>query len=358
MKRRRFIKAVAAGSTLVGYRATGAEADLRRIRVGQVGTKHAHARGQMETLRKLDHLYEVVGVAEPDQQQQRRMRETSAYAGLKWLSEDDLLNSPGLQVVAVETEVRDLLATARRCVDAGLHIHLDKPAGESLPELESLHRTASEKSLTIQMGYMFRYNPAFRFLFQAARDGWLGQVFEVHGVMSKMVDAEARRELAEYRGGSMFELGCHLIDPLLYLLGPPDSVTPFNRRTRPEEDDLLDNMMAVFEYARCTATIRSAVIEVDGDRRRQFVACGDRGTIVIRPLEPPRLELTLAEPRGQFKRGIQTVELAPPPGRYHGAWIDLAKVIRGEKPHEFSHQHDLAVQRAILMASGYAELRS
>jgi predicted dehydrogenase len=200
---------------------------------------------------------------------------------------------------------------------------------------------------------MFRYNPAFRFLFAAVRDGWLGQVFEIHGVMSKMVGDQTRRQLAEYGGGSMFELGCHLIDPLLHIMGPPDSITPFNRRTRPEQDNLLDNTMAVFEYARCTATIRSAVVEVDGGRRRQFVVCGDQGTIVIRPLEPPRLELTLAEPRERYQRGTQVVELPESPGRYHGAWVDLARAIRGETTHQFTHDHDLAVQRAILTASGY-----
>ena len=51
---------------------------------------------------------------------------------------EQLLNSSGLQAVLVETRVRDLLNTAEACIAAGKHIHLDKPAGESLPQYRRL----------------------------------------------------------------------------------------------------------------------------------------------------------------------------------------------------------------------------
>ena len=356
MQRRQFLQATATCSALAMSNRVVLGDSGNRIKVGQIGTTHAHAAGQIETVRKLEELYEVVGVVEPDATRRQQLEGHRAYNGVRWLTEEELLNTPGMQVVAVETEVRDALATAARCIEAGVHVYLDKPAGESLSELVNLHRAARDRSLTIQMGYMYRYNPAFKFVFQAVRDGWLGQVFEVHGVMSKTVNNSTRRELAAYQGGSMFELGCHLIDPLLFLMGTPQNVTSFNRQTRPD-DNLLDNTFAVFEYERATASIRSALVEVDGFRRRQFVVCGDQGTIVIRPLEPPQLEMTLRQKHGEFDRGSYIVELPSSPGRYHGAWTELAEVIRGEKKFPFSHEHDIAVQRSILVASGYTSWR-
>jgi predicted dehydrogenase len=172
--------------------------------------------------------------------------------------------------------------------------------------------------------------------------------------MSKTVDAATRQELAQFRGGSMFELGCHLIDPLLHLMGEPHTVTGYLKQTRPEQDSLYDNTLAVFDFGIATATIRSAVVEVEGGGRRQFVVCGDRGTVAIQPLEPPSLELTLSQPQGNFQRGRQRVTLNTSRGRYYGAWLDLARVIRGEKSHDFSHAHDLAVQAALLRACGYS----
>jgi len=355
MLRRHFMQNLAVGSSVASLSplvfANKPDQPARRIKVGQIGTKHAHAGGQIHTLRALSDLYDFVGYVEPDESRYKQIADTTVYQGAKRLTEKELFSTPGLQVVAVETEVCDLLSTAQRCIDAGFHIHLDKPAGESLPQLEKLHRDAAEKSLTIQMGYMFRYNPAFQFLFQANQKGWLGDIFEIDGVMSKKVPTTRRQQLARYAGGSMFELGCHLIDPLFHLLGVPDNVVSYNRQTI-KNDPLFDNMLSVFEYPRATATIRSSVVEVNGGRRRQFVVCGSKGTIEIKPLEPAALTLTLEKATGDFKAGTQVVKLPKSEGRYHGCWKEFAQVIHGEKPFPFTHQHDIAVQKAVLTASG------
>jgi len=339
-----------AASLTTNLKARTAPSHLR-IKIGQIGTSHAHAAGKMATLRKLSEDYEVVGIVEPNLDQQRKLKDHSVYRGLKWLTEEQLLNTLGLQAVAVETDISELVPTGMRCVSAGMHIHLDKPAGLSLTEFRTLLDEATRRRLTVQMGYMFRHNPAFQFCFEAARKGWLGDVFEVHGVISKTIDALQRRKRAAYPG-SMFELGCHLIDVMVKVLGKPDRVTGFSRRTRPEQDNLVDNQLAVFEYAECTATIRSALVEVAGEKRRQFVVCGDEGTIEIRPLEPPRLLLVLDQPRQMYEKGYQEVNLLPMPGRYDDQLIELARIIRGEEESEYPPEHDLAVQEAVLKASG------
>ncbi len=169
-------------------------------------------------------------------------------------------------------------------------------------------------------------------------------------MISKTIGAEQRKRLAVYPG-SMFELGCHLIDAMVKVLGRPDKVTGFSRHTRPEQDDLADNQLGVFEYATCTATIRSALVEVDGQKRRQFVVCGDRGTVDIRPLEPPKLLLALDRPIDEYKKGYQQVSLPEMPGRYDDQLIELARIIRGQKESGYPPEHDLAVQEAVLKAS-------
>jgi predicted dehydrogenase len=160
-----------------------------------------------------------------------------------------------------------------------------------------------------------------------------------------------RAELARYRGGSMFELGCHLIDAAVKLLGKPTTVTAVNRNTHPEVDHLNDNCLAVFHYPKATATIRSSVVEVEGNRRRQFNVCGTQGTIEIEPLEPPHLTLTLDRPQGKFRKGTQVVELPKMDGRYDGDLLDFAAAIRGEREYGYSLEHDLVVQACVLQAS-------
>lgn len=325
-----------------------------RIKVGQIGAGHAHAAGKMATFRKLADQYEVVGVVEPNPEWRRARGDDPAYRGVTWMTEEQLLNTRGLKAVAVETEVCDLVPTAARCIDAGMHVHLDKPGGESLVAFKDLLDEARRRRLTVQMGYMFRNNPAMQFCFQAVREGWLGRISEVHCVMGKLPSDSERKSLLRYRGGTMFEFGGHLIDLVVTVLGKPDRITSYRRQTRPETDLLDDTALAVFEYPRALATIRVSVVEVAGEQRRQLVVCGDEGTIDIRPLEPPSLRLTLARPRDRFRRGYQEVAMPRMPGRYDDQLRELAQIIRGETANPYSFDHDLTVQEALLSASGYS----
>jgi predicted dehydrogenase len=184
------------------------------------------------------------------------------------------------------------------------------------------------------------------------RNGWLGEIFEVHGLMSKEISVEERKRNLHFRGGMMFQLGCHLIDAMVRVLGPAQGVQSLTRRLRPELDNLADNQLAVFEYPQATATIRVSVTEFDGMKRRQFVVAGTEGTVEIRPLEPPRLTLTLNKPRGKFAKGTHEVALPATPGRYDDQLIELARIARGQVKPEYTPEHDLAVQKLVLQASG------
>jgi predicted dehydrogenase len=322
-----------------------------KIKVGQIGVGHAHAT-KLGVYRKSPD-YEVVGIVEPDKQLREAAAALPAYRDLPWMSEEQLLAAPGLQVVMVETRVRDLLATAQRCIDAGKHVHLDKPAGQSLPQYRKLLAAAEKQKLLVQMGYMFRYSPAVVLMRQMLKYGWLGDIFEVHTVMSKVVPPADRKELAEFTGGIMFELGCHVIDLVVGVLGKPQRVHPFPRKSGAHPDGLADNMLAVLEYPQATASVKSAAIEIDGFARRHFVACGSAGTFHIQPLDAPNVRLTLDRDRGQYKKGAQEVRFGNYE-RYVGDAADMARTLRGEKECDFSYAHDLAVQETVLRSSAMA----
>ena len=323
---------------------------MPRIKIGQIGVGHAHASGKMGAYRKSAD-YEVVGIVEPDPQLRRHAQSQSVYQGLTWMTQEQLLNVDGLQAVAVETQVRDLLNVAEVCVGQRLHIHLDKPAGENLPQFKRILDDAERKHVLVQMGYMYRYNPGFVLLRNFLERGWLGDPFEVHCVMSKQVGADSRRRLAEYRGGTMFELGCHVLDQVLACLGPPQKVHAFPRHSATADDDLADNMLATLEYPRATATVRSSVNEVEGGARRHFCLCGSHGTVHIQPLDNPSARVALSQPRGKYSKGYQDVRF-PKYVRYVDDAVDMARIIRGEKDADFSYDHDYQVQKTLLLASG------
>lgn len=354
VNRRSFLNATAVGTlaTATSPVASAVSTNAAPVKVAQIGTKHAHARSKMATMRKYPELFDIVGIAEGDSRRRREVQELPAYRGLRWMTEEQIHAADDIVAVTVETDVDNLLPTAERCVEAGRHIHLDKPAGTSLDHFRRICVSADRQGLMIQMGYMYRNNPAFRFTFEAVRKGWLGDIFQVHCEMSKKVNRETRIRLAKYAGGSMFELGCHLIDATVTVLGVPQHVSSFLRNTQPEQDRLMDTCLAVFEYPKATATIRSSLCEVEGGQRRQFVVCGSKGTAVIHPLQPFRLSLTLEDSVDGFSRGTHEVKLPAPAGPYDGDLKHFAAVIQGQVPAEYDTAHDLAVQEMLLQACG------
>jgi predicted dehydrogenase len=253
----------------------------------------------------------------------------------------------------------ELVPAATGCMERGLHMHLDKPGGEALEPFKRLLDGCEARSLALQMGYMYRTNPAINFCFRALREGWLGEVFEVHAVMSRHDGDSYRQFLADYSGGAMYNFGSHLVDLVVALLGRPERVVPFQKSTR--DDGLRDNGLAVLEYPRATATIRTAIVEADGMMHRRLIVCGTRGTVEVCPLEYPgrynveplHVRLTLLEDTPEYSAGTHIVDVGVMNHRYDDQLIELARIINGEIEDPYTYEHDYVVQETLLAAAGY-----
>ena len=346
MDRRGFLKMSAL--TSAGLAASNTGAAGAPIRCGFLGINHAHALDALKVVQTLPE-YELVGVCEPDAAVREAYAKRRQLEDVPWLSQDGLLGDESVQMIAVESDVPRLLEFARAAIDAGKHIHLDKPAGTSLPEFESLLKEAERRELLVQMGYMFRYNPGFDLIRQAVSEGWLGDVYAIHASMCTSLNESKRETIAHHPSGIMLELGCHLIDMIVLLIGPPPKVTPFLHHDGGFDDGLADNAVAVFEYDDALVTVETAAMESNAFPERRFKVCGTEGSIILSPLEPPAARISLKQAHGAYKRGTTAVDL-PDLDRHVLDLQDLARCIRGEAEFAYPKQHDLDVQRTVLRA--------
>ena len=318
--------------------------------IGQIGTAHAHAGGKMASMRSLSDRWLVAGLVEPDESRRASAVKSKTYEGLALLTEAELLARPDVKAVAVETTIEESCAAAARCLAAGKHVHLDKPGALSHAEFKAMRLDAERRGLTVQMGYMLRYNPAFDLLFRATREGWLGEITEIDAAMGKLADPGTRAKIGALEGGGMFELACHVIDAVVTLLGKPARVIPVS--TPSAADGVKDNQLAVLEYPKAAAVIRCNHADPFGGPRRRFNVTGTKGTLEILPLESGKVTLSLEEARGGFKKGTQTLKLDVPKDRYQGEFMDLAEIVRGRKKLAWDAAHDIAVHETVLRASG------
>ncbi|HEY1065400.1 MAG TPA: Gfo/Idh/MocA family oxidoreductase [Pirellulales bacterium] len=355
---RRELLAGAVGLAALGSslgRASLAAAEPRpKIKVAQIGVRHSHAAGKLEAIRRLSDDYEVVAIAERDAKAREAAAKSEPYLGLNWATEDDVLARDDVQAVVVETHWNDATAVALRAIEAGKHIHLDKPGGVDHAAFRAMRQRAEERGLIVQMGYMLRYNPAFELLFQAQREGWFGEILEVDASMGKLAPPGSRRELNDYPGHGMFELACHVVDAVVTLLGKPEKVSSFAKRSRAPQDDFPDVQLAVLEYPKALATIRCNHADPNGGPRRKFEVAGSAGRFEISPLESGRGTLSLSKKCGDYAAGTHTIQLPVPKGRYDGEFIDLARCIRGESTFRWNAAHDVALHATAQRAAGLA----
>jgi predicted dehydrogenase len=358
------------GLALAPFAGLLAAESKERLRVAQIGTSHAHAAGKMDALRSLPDLYEVVSYAEPIASRQAAAQTAKSFAGLKYLTEAEILADPSIRVIVIETTLEDSARAALAALKAGKHIHLDKPGAEKHADFVALRRYAAERKLTVQMGYMLRYNPGVQLLFRAVKEGWLGEVMEIDASMGKLLDEGTRKRFAQIPGGGMVELACHLVDTVVTLMGPPLSVQAFGNATRAPQDTFVDNQLAVLTYPKATVTIRCNHADPFGGPHRAISVRGTRGAMEIRPLESGKGLLRLDEAQDgrkvcrqvgdkmvmyrewRFKKGENTFTLEVPKGRYDEEFRDLHRVLVGGTPFAWSADHDIAVHATALRAAG------
>lgn len=320
------------------------------IRCGILGTGHGHDVGKLRELQQSPD-WTFVGACEPDPGIRAERQRDPGWAGVRWLDEQELLDDPTVRMLAIESDVPRLLPLALKAMAAGEHLHLDKPPGTDLAGFRGLLDSARRQRRIVQMGYMFRYNSGFDLIRQAMREDWLGEVRRLHGSICTDISPDARRRNAFHPGGMMLELGCHLIDMLVLLMGRPKAVHPFLRHDDALDDGLADNTLAAFTFDRAIATVESAASEAHPFPRRRFEVCGTNGSIVLQPLEPPSARVCLREPRGPYGAGWQEVPLENIP-RYVRDLAELARCIRDDQPLPYAYEHDETVQETVLRACG------
>jgi scyllo-inositol 2-dehydrogenase (NADP+) len=160
-------------------------------------------------------------------------------------SADDLFAAAGehdLVVVAAPNRHHASLVLA--AVEAGLHVVVDKPLAVTAEEGRELAEAVASSGVVASVFHNRRWDGDFLTLRRLARDGELGDLTRLDSRFERWrpeVDRGKWREggTPEDAGGVLFDLGPHLIDQALELLGPARSVYGEVRALRPgaEVDD-------------------------------------------------------------------------------------------------------------------------
>lgn len=315
------------------------------VNIGLLGAVHSHAEGKLKVL-KGSSEWRLVGVCEPDTAVRRWLQQE----GIPLLSREQLLGHPDIKVIAVESAVRQHEADGLAVLEAQKHLHLEKAPAADFAAVQKIAAEARRRNLLFQVGHMWRYHPGIRKALEIARSGALGRIYLVRANISNQLQPERRPEWGEFAGGVMFELGSHLIDPIVRLMGRPPKVTPI-LRTDGGSDRLRDNTVAILEWDKAMAIVHASTLQPESSRHRSLEIYGTGGTVIVRPLEPPALTLELARAWQAYNSGRHEIPL-PRYERYVGDFANLAAAVRGEASLPVSPEEEVLIQEAVLRCSG------
>jgi len=126
---------------------------------------------------------------------------------------DELLVDPAIEAVVLATPPQTHHALARRVLEAGRHVLVEKPLATCLSDAHELAEIARESERLLMPGHTFVYSPAVNAVRELIQGGVVG---DVHFITS------ARMNLGKYHAnGVLCDLAPHDLSILLHWLGEP-----------------------------------------------------------------------------------------------------------------------------------------
>jgi predicted dehydrogenase len=148
----------------------------------------------------------------------------SRYTHAKFTgSFDEMLADADLDAVVVATPVPTHFELARRALEAGKHVLVEKPPAMKGHEMDELVALAGERDLVLMPGHLLLYHPGIRRVKDMIVAGELGDVLCVYG---------NRQNLGIIRSNenALWSLGVHDLSVILYLLDEdPAEASAFGR---------------------------------------------------------------------------------------------------------------------------------
>lgn len=339
---------------------------MRKLRVVQYGTWcMCHSDHVMMTLRTMPHLFDIVGICEPDPARRASAEKRDCYKGLRWLTAEEILADKTIDCVFIESHETTQDVDALPFAKAGFHIHLEKPGGCS-SAFEELVDVMEQTGRVLHLGYMYRYNPAVQYALSLVDSGKLGRIQYVEAQMSTCYGKGGMDFLETLPGGMMLYLGCHLTDLIYRIQGQPGRVIPYNHTVSTLNPHALDTGFVLYEYENGISFAKTSAAEVNGDARRQLVISGENGTVEIMPLENPLEAPGIVCPgdvpckvtyrdcyMGMRNFAVRSQHMNfPLYGRYDAMLLDLVRKICGEPETVYTYAYERALHRLIRESIG------
>jgi predicted dehydrogenase len=231
-----------------------------------------------------------------------------------------------VDAVIVATAASSHMKLASACLEAGVHVLVEKPLATSATDAQSLIDLAAEKGLVLMVGHTFEYNPSVRLLHEMIRDGVLGDI--------RYVDT-ARLNLGLYQPdvNVIWDLAPHDVSIINYLLeSSPTHVSAWARGNVIEGVEDVAHLQLEYEQPALNAYVH--VSWLDPKKVRRVTVVGSEKMAVYNDVDPN-------EPIRVYDMGVDVEDVDVSPNRpllyrYGDIWsprVDGSEPLAAEDQH-------------------------
>jgi len=199
-----------------------------------------------------------------------------------------------------------------RAAEAGKHVLCEKPIALNAAEARTLLEVRDRTSVRIQEAFMIRTHPQWLRAKSLVEEGRLGEVRAMTGFFSYFnADRDNVRNVREYGGGGLLDIGCYLVNTSRFIFGAePSRAAGTIDRDPATGVDRLTSMLLDFDGRHAIGTCSTQVLYY---QRIQIV--GTRGRLEIEiPFNAPSDGITrmFLDTTGDLSgSGIETITLPP-----------------------------------------------
>lgn len=276
------------------------------------------------------------------------------YQHIHFTSElDEVLNDPQVRLVIVCTHADSHFEYAKKALEAGKNVLVEKPFTPTLKEAKALFELARAKGLTVSPYQNRRFDSCFLTMKKVIESGRLGSLVEVESHFD-LYRPEAATKPGLPQDGTFYGLGVHTLDQMISLFGRPDHVAYDIRsvRNKANPDDTFE---AQLFYGDLKAIVKTShLVKIDSPK---FVVHGSKGSFVKYGIDQQETSLKAyimpGEPGFAADSSVGVVEyvneagetvreeILPEPGDYGRVYDALYETLLNGKPNFVSESEAL-----------------
>lgn len=176
-------------------------------------------------------------------------------------SYEELLEDPDIEAVYIPLPNHMHVEWIKKSIEAGKHVLCEKPLTMTADETKDLMKYMKGSKLKLMEAFMYRFHPKWKMVKELMKVNGIGEIQSIQTVFTySNNDMSNIRNIKEYGGGALMDIGCYAISSARYILGKePNRVMSLVHYSEATNTDVLSSGILDFGKARALFTVGTSM---------------------------------------------------------------------------------------------------